>query len=180
MGFLLWLLPGRCYVSFREYKFTVKLDLFFWDPGTLKFALHMWKPFSNMLKTKNTQMLRCVQGKDMYKQSHICWGSSSKFYLTRWWNFMFLFTLIWPSFPIWLRFFRWVVQPPTSLLSGVYFFNLSIPGNSSIAIVPPEDTKNATTEAVEFLQPTLGLPLLRLDLMILRDGSVSNYMIWGL
>ena len=35
--------------------------------------------------------------------------------LSRWWfQIFFMFTPIWGRFPIWLIFFRWVVQPPTS------------------------------------------------------------------
>ena len=34
--------------------------------------------------------------------------------MTRWWfQIYFFFTPVWGRFPIWLIFFRWVVQPPT-------------------------------------------------------------------
>ena len=44
-----------------------------------------------------------------------CKMSSITWKLTRWWFLIyFIFTPIWGYDPIWLIFFKWVVQPPTS------------------------------------------------------------------
>ena len=48
-----------------------------------------------------------------------CWSYNqvrfTNYILSRWWfQIFFIFTPNWARFPIWLIFFRWVVQPPTS------------------------------------------------------------------
>ena len=99
--------------------------------GVATIALASWDCHVQITSSATTSR-RCW-GSDMvlrFWKMHIVFGAYIKTMLGGGFKYFVIFTPIWGRFPVWLIFFKWVVQPPTSKknmsFSGCWFVFMEV------------------------------------------------------